>query len=73
MGERHTISGFFLRVRKKFSEDPNFSTSYWPELGHMLISEIITDKRYRIILIPVCPILNLRVELGSLRDNGYIE
>lgn len=47
--------------------------SYWPELGLMLISETITDKRHGIILIPVCLNLNLKVEVVSLRYIGYVE
>ena len=77
MGERkrNTISVFFLKVRRKFSEDPNkfLLMSYWPELGSMLISETITDKRHGIILTPVCLNLNLKVEVVSLRYIGYVE
>ena len=47
--------------------------SYWPELGSMLISETITDKRHGIILTPVCLNLNLKVEVVSLRYIGYVE
>lgn len=68
------MCGSFLRVRRKFSEDPikSLLMSYQPELGHMSISEPITDKKYGFILIPVCLILDLRVGSVSLRDVGYV-
>lgn len=72
--ERHSLCVSFLKVRK-CSEGPIQSPllSYWPELGHMFISELITNKRYGIILIPLSPILDLRGGSASLKDVGYVD